>query len=344
MKAFFAAQAAAHPAMQPQDALKMAYQAAFGAEHLGADPQYAQALLHKELAACAADAAAPQREDLAPDVCRVSLAAWKARALPERWLLRLFLHSCAPRADGPARFAAALDALDALAAAGALPFAAAEWQAARQAYLAKGVRPLHHSAHYRAAEAPAYRVVDARFARMLPLLERLKSDQPQIVALDGRAASGKTTLAQDLAAVADAGVIHMDDFFLPAALRTPERLRTPGGNVHYERVLTDVLPRLRQGEAFAYPRFDCGVMALRGERAVPAAAIRIVEGAYSCHPALGDYMTLRAFSNVSPDEQRRRILLRNGEAAWENFRQRWIPLEEAYFAAYNVREKADVVV
>ena len=152
------------------------------------------------------------------------------------------------------------------------------------------------------------------------------------------------TLARDMAEIVGAAAVHMDDFFLPPELRTPERLQTPGGNVHYERFLTDVLPGLRSRKAFCYPRFDCSVMALRGARAVPEADTVIVEGAYSCHPALGDYMTLRAFSDIDPAEQRRRILLREGKAGLEAFNARWIPMEERYFAAYRVREAAQVIL
>ena len=51
-----------------------------------------------------------------------------------------------------------------------------------------------------------------------------------IVAIDGNCTSGKTTLANQLAANYDCNVFHMDDFFLPVDMRTEERLTTPGGN------------------------------------------------------------------------------------------------------------------
>ena len=344
MKEYFRAQARLHPAMQPQDALKMAYQAAFGAEHLGADPLYARTLLQNELLACAPNPHQPLCEMLSDDTCRVNLSAWRARFLPTEWLLAMFLRSCTTRQDGDARFTAALAALDELAREGALPFGAEAWQQKKTEYLRQGTRPVHHSDVYRTEAAPAYRVVGARYARMLPLLTHLRGRRPLVIALDGRSASGKSTLAQDMAEIVGAGVIHMDDFFLPGELRTPERLAAPGGNVHYERFLADVLPHLTRMEPFAYPRFDCGKMAICGERQVPAAALHIVEGAYACHPALGDYMTLRVFSDIAPEAQQRRILARNGKEGWEKFRTRWIPLEEAYFAAFQVRQKADVVV
>ena len=62
-----------------------------------------------------------------------------------------------------------------------------------------------------------------------------------ILAIDGCSASGKTTLAQRLAERFSGDVVHMDDFFLPLSLRTPERLAEPGGNVHYERFLEQIV-------------------------------------------------------------------------------------------------------
>ena len=344
MKAYFERQAALHPAMTPQDALKMAYQAAFGAEHLAGDEAAVRRYLHDELTACQAAAEEPLTEAISPDLCRVNLRAWKAAKLPEEWLARMFLDACQPRPDGESRFRKILTALDDLAGNGGLPFDFEAWRQAREAYLASGLHAVHHSDAYRERENPAYRLILSRYGRMLPLLAALDLSERQIIALDGRCASGKTTLAADLARITGAAVVHMDDFFLPPALRTPERLAQPGGNVHYERFIADVLPGLLGGQAFSYPVFDCSVMALNGARSVPAASLVIVEGAYSCHPALGEYMTLRAFSDVDPDTQRRRILARNGEAGLQNFVERWIPLEERYFEACRVRERAQVVL
>lgn len=344
MKKWFLDHVRLHPAMEPQDALKLAYQAAFGAEHLLGDPGYVRKRLYQELITCPPGQKVPLVEYLSPEVCRINLSPWRAARLPENWLLGLFVHSCKPRKNGEAHFYQALDALDQLSAEGALPFSAWAWQRAKADYLARGIHPVHHSAGYHNAEEPAYRVVDARYARLVPLMQRLSPDRRQIIALDGRCASGKSTLAQAFSEITGGGVIHTDDFFLPLALRTPERLNTPGGNVHYERFLADVLPRLQEDQAFTYPRFDCSVMDLRGSQYVAASPLRIVEGAYSCHPALGNYMTLRAFSDVEPGEQQRRILERNGPEGWENFRTRWIPMEEKYFSAFGIREKADVLL
>ncbi|MCL1877401.1 MAG: hypothetical protein FWF80_00945, partial [Defluviitaleaceae bacterium] len=81
-------------------------------------------------------------------------------------------------------------------------------------------------------------------ASKLSAILRLAADA-RVIAIDGRSASGKTTLASELAAQTGASVIHMDDFFLPQDLRTEERLNTPGGNVHHERFASEVLPHIK---------------------------------------------------------------------------------------------------
>ena len=39
-----------------------------------------------------------------------------------------------------------------------------------------------------------------------------------------------------------------------------------------------------------------------------------------------------------------RILRRNGGEKLEAFRRKWIPLEEAYFSAFDIENKCDIVI
>ena len=55
------------------------------------------------------------------------------------------------------------------------------------------------------------------------------------------------------------------------------------------------------------------------------------------HPALFDAYDLTAFLTVSYEEQCHRISLRNGEAGLTVFKNKWIPLEEAYFEALDIQ-------
>lgn len=170
------------------------------------------------------------------------------------------------------------------------------------------------------------------------------SGEVRIIAIDGRCAAGKTTLAAWLAERLDGDVIHMDDFFLPIELRTVERREEPGGNVHYERFRAEVLPGLKERVPFSYQRFDCSRMELGRLIPVKNKGIVIVEGAYSCHPVLGDYMDRKVFMDIDRKLQEERILLRNGKDRLQDFREKWIPMEEAYFTAFSIEEHTDYFI
>lgn len=165
---------------------------------------------------------------------------------------------------------------------------------------------------------------------------------PAILAIDGRCASGKTTLGNQLAAEWNASLFHMDDFYLQPHQRTEERLAEPGGNVDRERFLEEVLLPLREGKPVSYRRFDCRTFTFEPARLIEPGEIAIVEGSYALHPQLRDLYDLRLFLDIDPEEQMRRILKRNGPEAAERFRTRWIPLEEAYFEGCSVREASDI--
>ena len=149
---------------------------------------------------------------------------------------------------------------------------------------------------------------------------------------------GKPSLQAQLAC----NVFHMDDFFLRPEQRTPERLRQPGGNVDFERFLTEVLRPLRDGAPVTYCPYDCRTQQLCAPVHAEARPVNLVEGSYSCHPALWDLYDLHVFLSVGPEAQHRRIAARNGEKMLPMFTNVWIPMEETYFARFQVAERADL--
>lgn len=166
-------------------------------------------------------------------------------------------------------------------------------------------------------------------------------DRQLAVAIDGRCASGKTTLAMQLKEKLHCNVVSMDHFFPQPHQRTPERFKTPGGNVDYERVLSEIMSPLSKGEPVCYRPYNCHSRKFDEEIRLDSHRLTIVEGSYSCHPALWDYYDLRIFLSVGQEEQLRRIVLRNGPEAANVFEQRWIPLEEAYLSEFHIEERCD---
>lgn len=163
-----------------------------------------------------------------------------------------------------------------------------------------------------------------------------------LVAIDGGSASGKTTLGRALHGRLGGNLIHMDDFFLPPQLRTPMRLAQPGGNVHWERLVEQVLQPLHGGGAARFRPFDCGSMDYGPPIEAEAGALTLVEGAYALHPQLRGFYRLSVLLRVTPQRQRQRIVHRNPDMA-DRFFDTWIPLENRYFEATRPEAVADLI-
>lgn len=183
---------------------------------------------------------------------------------------------------------------------------------------------------------------------MEALIEKIKElsahKSPLIIAIEGRCASGKSTLAAGLKETLGCNVIPMDHFFLQPHMRTRERLETPGGNIDYERFLQEVLRPLSMGEAVSYRPYNCSDGQLDAPITLMPARINLVEGSYSCHPALCQYYDYRIFLSTSYEEQLRRIELRNGKEGLVTFREKWIPLEEKYFRELQIEKQCDITI
>ena len=165
-----------------------------------------------------------------------------------------------------------------------------------------------------------------------------------LVALDGMSCAGKSTLASALSRHYDCPIVHMDDFFLAPELRLPERFSEPGGNVHHERVLSQVLLPLSRGETAVYDRFDCHTMSYAEQINLSPAPLIVIEGAYALHPALRNFYDLRVFYPVESQTQIDRILKRNGPQCLIRFQEKWIPLENRYIELCGVPACAHLVL
>lgn len=345
------AHAARYPLMRPQDAVKLLYQQEFGGGHLITDPDASLRRLRAEYDRLEHDPAVPLLEDIGNGLVRVMLTALPIGAYPLEELNGAFVRSAQLHTGSRAAFLQKLELLKELPRRGVFSFSPETLEEYLDGYIAAGCPAVSHSPEYRAAYRPAYRVVLRSFlpawlnAAAQILREaawRKTPDRPFLVALDGRCASGKTTLAEHLRAACGCGVVHLDDFFLRPEQRTQERYATPGGNIDHERFLAQVLLPLRRGEPAAYRPYDCARQALGDPVRVEPSSVVVAEGSYACHPALWPHYDLRIFLTVPPEEQLRRITVRNGPQYAEVFHTKWIPLEEQYFSAYQIADKCDL--
>ena len=139
-----------------------------------------------------------------------------------------------------------LTVLRRLIRSGALPYSPAEADAELDDWRKNGFPVCRHSEEYRAAYRPAYRVLHRTYVRLLPLLaaiDQALAENPRVLlAIEGGAASGKSTLADLLTAIyPDTALFHADDFFLRPEQRTAARYAQPGGNLDRERLESEIL-------------------------------------------------------------------------------------------------------
>ena len=336
-----------YPEMQLQDGIKLLYQNEFGGGHLIPDPAVSLRRLQAECAGLTGSSRDVRVEPIGNGRCRLYLEGLAQSGVPLERVNRMFVASAGERSGSVERFEEKCEILRDMCRQDELPWAISEVEAYLSEYKVKGYPPVSHSEQYRQNYAPAYRVMEEKYCRYWKIFaaieEKLAQKERVTIALEGNSGAGKSTLAGILQALYDCNVFHMDDFFLPIAEKTPERLAQPGGNVAYERFFDEVLIPLQRGEAFSYRPFECWRQALGEEISVTPKPITLVEGVYSAHPQFQDPYDLKIFLQVAPEEQRRRIRQRNGEEMLERFVKEWIPLENEYFSAFHISEHCDII-
>ena len=166
----------------------------------------------------------------------------------------------------------------------------------------------------------------------LPRAREPTLDRGRLICVDGPAGSGKTTLADEIASLTGAPVLHMDDMFegwdgLP---RITDQLDT-------------LLRPLAAGRSGTYRRWDWPGNAWAETVIVPPAPLLVLEGVGSGSADVADLVTVLAWVEVPYDLRMARGLERGGVGVAENWRQ-WAIDEQDLFERERTRQRADVVV
>lgn len=189
------------------------------------------------------------------------------------------------------------------------------------------------------------KLINDDYSPVFEIIERLYKEKKElIIAIDGRCGGGKSTLGKIIAERFKGNLFHMDDFFLPFEMRTPERLETAGGNVHYERFYEEVIVPIKNKQVVYYKKFLCSKGDFDQPIIVEPKSFNIVEGSYSLHPTLKNYYDYKIFIDVAANVQYNRILKRNGKEKLQDFLDKWIPMEEHYFKELSIKNHCDLIV
>ena len=178
--------------------------------------------------------------------------------------------------------------------------------------------------------------------------EAQKNNRKLLLVIDGKCGSGKTTLSERLGERYGCNVFHIDDFYLPIVMQTPEIMKEPGGNINYDRFIAEIMVPLTADNAVVYRPFLCMEQEYDSVVSLKKTGVNVIEGTYACHPVLReiyakltDWEVITLFMDIDDRNQRDRVRGRVGELRFKLFEDKWIPREREYFSAYSVREYCD---
>ncbi|WP_116113271.1 hypothetical protein [Austwickia chelonae] len=183
--------------------------------------------------------------------------------------------------------------------------------------------------------------LSATVARIVTVAERRgpMAGKSIVVAFDGPAGAGKTTLADVLAAAlsADRGlhvpIVHMDDLY-------------PGWDGLFPAVdllVHHVLEPLAQGRPVFSPVYDWTAQNFADPRPILSAPWIVVEGVGCASRPCLPYLSAVIWTEASADLRRARALRRDGDT-FRPYWQQWALQEEQLFAQEGTREQADLIL
>ena len=160
---------ARYPAMQLDDIYKLLHQAALGPGHAVDNPAATRKRLDDEIAALGEAPAELLQDVISPDgrLGRVHLRAYLASGGSAEALHRAFVETANSYPASPDKLAKFCGCLGDLASAGGIPFSQREVVAYFDKVAQAGYPVVHHSAAFRAAYRPAYRVVAVEYLNLL---------------------------------------------------------------------------------------------------------------------------------------------------------------------------------
>ena len=329
------------PVMQPEDVVKFVFQAMLGVGHLLSTREKVTRYVAREMDELLADSTEPLFEILSPAWCRLNLRRAMAASIQPQVIAGLMM------ASGCEISFSRQDVYDCCKRIGQSGEYCLKDDSVLGTILDEQWLP-SHSAAYREAYHPAYRVISTDWIPCMKAIQRIAEKEAAVdrllITLDGPCASGKTTLAQRLAKVFQGEVVHTDDFVIPHALKTPERLAIPGGNSDAERLVKEVVIPFKYGMPVKYRRYSCMKDALLPEQLLPDSRLLILEGSYCNLPAIQKYADVRLFLDAPWETREARLLKRESAASMQQFYDRWIPLENAYFEAYHLPDDGVVLI
>ena len=170
------------------------------------------------------------------------------------------------------------------------------------------------------------------------LLDLCSAKTPSIIAIDGPAGAGKTTLANNLALALSTSlgvnVIHMDDLYNGWENALGEEL---------SRTLLHLTGAHLAAKPLNFSKFNWAASEFDESITVPAADLLILEGVGSGQNAIRENLTALLWIDIDYNQGLARVLERDGQSL-ENQMQKWLLQQEQHFRVEGTQNAADFIL
>jgi uridine kinase len=170
------------------------------------------------------------------------------------------------------------------------------------------------------------------------LLDLCSSKERPIIAIDGPAGAGKTTLAHELylaiSLKMSVSVIHMDDLY-------------DGWDNALTADLTNILVYLTDQHKRSKPakmnRYNWMTSSYEDSEEIAPSDLLILEGVGSGDKAIQDDLAALIWIDIDPEIGVNRVIDRDGAQVADEMRK-WLGAQQKYFSQHSTREKADFIL
>jgi Ni2+-binding GTPase involved in maturation of urease and hydrogenase len=170
------------------------------------------------------------------------------------------------------------------------------------------------------------------------LLDLCSEKERPIIAIDGPAGAGKTTLAHEiylaLSPKMTVTVIHMDDLY-------------DGWDHALGEDLTSVLQYLarqhRNNSSAVIKRYNWANTSFGENEVLEPTDLLVLEGVGSGDKSLQDDLAALIWIDVDPEIGVARVISRDGPQVADEMK-RWLGTQQEYFSQHSTREKADFIL
>lgn len=170
------------------------------------------------------------------------------------------------------------------------------------------------------------------------LLDLCSEKKRPIIAIDGPAGAGKTTLAHEiylaLSPKMSVSVIHMDDLY-------------DGWDNALGEDLTSVLQYLaaqhQNNSAAEIRRYNWTTSSFGESKTIEPADLLILEGVGSADKSLQDELAALIWIDIDPEIGVMRVIARDGYQVQDEMKK-WLGAQQEYFSQHSTREKADFIL